>query len=93
MKYTRKDIIKVLTAKGVDYCTAKKHTAVIIDSISAALAAGKVIELRGLGTFEQRTHKPRIRMNPKTLQPVSVPERRIVFFRPGQELKKELRGE
>jgi len=92
MKYTRKDIIKVLTATGVDYYTAQKHIAIIIDGISAALAAGNVIELRGLGTFEQRTYKPRTRMNPKTLQPVHVPARRSVFFRPGQELKRELRG-
>ena len=90
MKYTRKDIIKVLTAAGVDHCTAQKHTAAIIDGISAALAAGNIIELRGLGTFEQRTHKPRTRMNPRTLKPVYVPERRSVFFRPGHELKKEL---
>lgn len=92
MKYTKADIIKVITTAGIEHDKAQTVTRLIVQSITAALASGNVIELRGLGTFKQREHKPRIRHNPKTGQRVNVPARRSVIFRPGSELKKILKG-
>ena len=92
MKYTRTDMIKVLTAAGLEAIKARDLTGAILADLGTALAAGRVIELRGFGTFEQRQHKPRTRYNPQTKAPVYVPARRSVFFRPGQELKKAING-
>jgi len=52
-----------------------------------ALTSGKVIELRGFGSLEVKERKAYKARNPKTGEPLIVPERRRVSFRPGQELK------
>jgi nucleoid DNA-binding protein len=31
-------------------------------------------------------------MNPRTMAPVDVPARIVIFFKPGEKLKKELNG-
>jgi len=90
MKYTKADIIKVLTTAGIEREKAQTVTRLIVQSITAALAAGNVIELRGMGTLEPRERKPRTMRNPRTGKPVNVPARHIVFFKPGHELKKIL---
>jgi nucleoid DNA-binding protein len=89
-KFTRADIQEILRGAGLDSAGAREASARIIDGMAAALLAGKVIELRGFGTFEQRTRKAQVMRNPRTLAPVSVPARRIVFFRPAGSLKRAL---
>jgi len=93
MKYTKADIIKIFTASGLEYNKARELTSAIIEALTAALAAGNAIELRGFGSFEQRIHKACTRYNPQTKEPVNVPVRRYVLFRSGQELKNKLKGE
>jgi nucleoid DNA-binding protein len=88
MKYTRTDMIKVLMAAGIERDNAGEAALLIIRSLADALGAGNVIELRGLGTLEPRQRKARTRYNPQTKEPIHVPARHTVFFRPGQELKK-----
>jgi DNA-binding protein HU-beta len=92
-KYTRADIVKVFTAAGLETVKARQITGAIIEALTTVLASGAAIELRGFGTFEQRTRKARTRYNPQTKEPVHVPARRYVLFRPGQELKNKLKGE
>jgi integration host factor subunit beta len=60
--------------------------------MATALISGRVIELRGFGTLEQRTRKARKMHNPRTMAAVSVPDRRIVFFRPSSQLIKAMNG-
>ena len=91
-KFTRTDILAVLTASGLDTDKVRKITAGIIRAMAAALAAGRVIELRGLGTLEPRERKPRMRFNPRNKTPVYVPACLQVAFRPGRELKKALQN-
>jgi integration host factor subunit beta len=69
----------------------KKQTEVIIntifDSIKEALGTGDKIEIRGFGSFKIRTRKEREGRNPKTGTPVSVPAKKVPFFKAGKELK------
>jgi integration host factor subunit beta len=69
----------------------KKDIAYVIDlffeKIKAGLASGDHFELRGFGTFGIRTRMSRIARNPKTGDKVSVPERKVPYFRAGKELK------
>lgn len=60
------------------------------DQIKAGLLADRVIELRGLGTFEIRTRKGRKARNPKTGDPVNVQNHGVAHFRPGRELKQKV---
>ncbi len=59
-----------------------------LDYISDELAAGHTIELRNFGVFEVRVRKARKGRNPnKPENEVMIPERCIVKFRAGKELK------
>jgi len=92
-KFVRKNLLEVLAAAGVESHKSRKLIDLIIDAMADALTAGKIIELRGLGTLEPRERKPCARHNPRTLAPVSVPARKVVFFRACGKLKKALNGE
>jgi len=91
-KFIRADLIKVMAAAGVESHKARKLTALIIDAMGAALAAGKVIEIRGLGTLEPRERKAQRRHDPRTMTPVNVPARKAIFFKPSGKLKKAVNG-
>ena len=59
------------------------------DQIKAGLLADRVIELRGLGTFEIRTRKGRKARNPKTGDSVVIRDHGVAHFRPGQGAEAE----
>jgi len=59
----------------------------VFDSMVSSLAKGDRIEIRGFGSFEVRTRKPRVGRNPKTGERVEVDERRVPFFKVGKELR------
>ncbi|MGD1083582.1 MAG: HU family DNA-binding protein [Verrucomicrobiota bacterium] len=59
-----------------------------LDLIAEAVAAGKTVELRNFGVFEVRVRKARVGRNPN--QPgkdVPIPQRAIVKFKPGKEMR------
>ena len=74
----------------------KKETELIVntifDNVSAALAQGDKVELRGFGSFRVRRRNPRKGRNPKTGSSVSVPEKRVPFFKVGKRLKELVNG-
>ena len=92
-KFIRADLIEVMAANGIESHKARKLTDSLIEAMGAALAAGKAIELRGLGTLEPRERKPWARHNPRTLAPVNVPARKVIFFRACGKLKRAINGE
>ncbi len=57
--------------------------------ISEQLANGESVKLAGFGTFLVVTTKSRPARNPKTLDPVIIPERRTVKFRISDQLKRK----
>ncbi len=69
----------------------KKDIARVIDLffeiVKEGLKSNEHIELRGFGTFEVKTREEREARNPKTGDTVTVPKRRVPYFRPGKELK------
>ena len=69
----------------------KKHAEIIVntvfESIVDSLRVGAKIELRGFGSFRIRDRGPRIARNPRTGDRVSVPAKRVPYFKPGKELK------
>lgn len=59
-----------------------------LDYITEGLAKGENIEFRDFGVFEIRVRKPRIGRNPnKPENTVVIPERRVVKFKPGKQMK------
>ncbi len=91
---TKTDLIEKVSLQ-TDGLT-KKQTEIIVnmlfDSIKDALAGGDKIEIRGFGSFRIRNRRTREGRNPKTGQNVSVPEKRVPFFKAGKELKELVDG-
>lgn len=59
-----------------------------LDYITESLEKGENIEFRDFGVFEIKTRKPRIGRNPnKPENTMIIPERRVVKFKPGKEMK------
>src|SRR5437867_2879420 len=69
----------------------KKETELIVntvfDNITDALGKGDKVELRGFGSFRIRHRNSRKGRNPKTGDSVSVPEKRVPFFKVGKRLR------
>jgi integration host factor subunit alpha len=86
-KFSGTSIQKILTSGGIKSARARELTGWIIDAMTAALAAGEPVEIRGFGTLETKDRKARKAHNPRTMEPVIVSARRRVIFRPGQKLK------
>lgn len=61
-----------------------------LDEIIGELGKGNRLEFRDFGVFETKVRKARRAQNPKTLEPVEVPEKRTVKFKIGRLMKQKL---
>lgn len=85
---TKADLVEEV-AKATDMTKkdSEKLVEIVFDSIIESLKKGDKIELRGFGSFRVRQRGSRRGRNPKTGAPVSVPAKRVAYFKPGKELK------
>lgn len=61
-----------------------------LELIVQELAEGNRIEFRDFGVFDVKERAARIAQNPKTLEPVEVPPKRSVKFKPGRRMRELL---
>lgn len=66
---------------------------IFFEEISARLAEGGRVELRGFGTFTTRAREARTGRNPRTGDAVDVPAKRVPYFKPGKEMRERLNTE
>jgi integration host factor subunit beta len=62
----------------------------IFDEITAALARGDRVELRGFGAFSVKVREPRTGRNPMTGVLVPVPKKAHPYFKTGKEMNARL---
>ncbi|NQV21647.1 MAG: integration host factor subunit beta [Rhodospirillales bacterium] len=62
----------------------------VFDEVSAALARGDRVELRGFGSFSVKRRPARVGRNPRTGAAVNVAEKHVPFFKTGKELRERL---
>ena len=62
----------------------------IFDEITASLARGERIELRGFGTFSVKVREARTGRNPRTGALVPVPKKAAPHFKTGKEMRERL---
>ncbi len=72
--------------------TVTRIVSAIFDEISAALARGKRVELRGFGAFSVKARDPRIGRNPRTGMAVHVGPKYAPAFRAGCHIRGKLNG-
>jgi len=65
---------------------------IFFDEISERLAKGGRVELRGFGAFSTRARDARQGRNPRTGDTVSVPGKKVPYFKPGKEMRQRLNG-
>lgn len=62
----------------------------IFDEITAALANGDRVELRGFGAFSVKRRGARVGRNPRTGEAVQVSAKYIPYFKTGKQLRDKL---
>ena len=62
----------------------------IFEEITAALARGDRVELRGFGAFSAKQRGARIGRNPRTGESVQVSAKYIPYFKSGKQLREKL---
>jgi integration host factor subunit beta len=62
----------------------------ILNSMVSALSKGSRIEVRGFGTFAVTSRPERTGRNPKTGESVLVPEKKVLHFKCGKDLRNKL---
>lgn len=60
------------------------------DSLSDAFKNGDRVEIRGFCSFHIKKYKSYTGRNPKTGQKVTIPPKRLPFFKCGKELKERV---
>ncbi|MCM8776040.1 MAG: integration host factor subunit beta [Candidatus Omnitrophica bacterium] len=89
---TKKDIVmKVSNDTNLTQIDVKKIVQKTLDVIVESLERGETVELRNFGVFKVKSRRGRIGRNPRTGEEVSVPEKRVVVFKPGLILKQKVK--
>ena len=89
---TKRDIvIDIYEKTGFAQKEVRETVQLTLDAIADALSQGRNVELRNFGVFEVQVRKSRIGRNPnKPETDVVIPERAVVKFKTGKELKSGL---
>lgn len=59
----------------------------ILEEVTAALARGDRVELRGFGAFSVKKRPARTGRNPRTGEKVDVEDKAVPFFKTGKEMR------
>jgi integration host factor subunit beta len=89
---TKKELVNRIAEKaGQTKVVTKDVIQMFLDEIIHELGKGNRLEFREFGVFEIKDRAARKAQNPRTLEKVSVPAKRVVKFKVGR-LMKELVG-
>jgi integration host factor beta subunit len=88
---TKAELVEIIANEtGVSKKDTAEIVELIMDNIGRALVDGDRIELRGFGSFKVKVRGARQARNPRTGASVSVPAKRVPFFKASNELKARL---
>ena len=92
MTLTKRDlVIRISTETDIPQQQVLEVVQRTLDYISESLAKGNNVELRNFGVFEIKVRKARIGRNPNAPETdVPIPERSVVKFKPGKEMRAEV---
>lgn len=88
---TKKELVnRIATKTGQTKVITKQVIQMFLDSIIDELGAGNRLEFREFGVFEIKKRAARTAQNPRTLQKVDVPAKRVVKFKVGRLMKERV---
>jgi integration host factor subunit beta len=85
---TKKDLVnRIAEATGETKVVTKNVVQMFLDEIVRELASGNRLEFRDFGVFEVKSRRARRAQNPRTLEKVAVPPKRVVKFKVGRVMR------
>ena len=69
---------------------AEEIVDLFFDAVTDSLCTGHRVEIRGFGAFTVREYKAYEGRNPKTGEKITVPPKRLPFWKTGMELKQRV---
>lgn len=89
---TRSELISRVAAANphLFHRDVERIVTTIFDEITAALARGDRVELRGFGAFSIKERGERVGRNPRTGEAVQVESKYIPYFKTGKQLRERL---
>ena len=88
---TKSDLISTLEKKAhLTHRQAESILNICFKCIIKALYDDKRIEIRGFGTFANRNYGSYQGRNPQNGESVTIPPKKVPFFKAGKELKKSI---
>ncbi len=83
----KNDLVQsIASAAKISKVAAERGLNGMLSTMTSAMEEGERVTLVGFGSFSIVERAPRLGRNPKTGEPVPIPPRRAVKFRPGKEL-------
>lgn len=85
---TKRDLVqRIADSTGQTKVLVRDVIQRFLDEVAEELVRGNRLEFRKFGVFEVRWRPGRVAQNPKTLDKVQVPAKRVVKFKVGNVLK------
>lgn len=86
----KSELINAMAAEsGLSKTDAKKALDAFISVVTNAMKECDKVALVGFGTFSVSERAGRTGINPSTKQPIEIPAKKVVKFKPGAELELE----
>lgn len=88
---TKKELVnRIADSTGQPKVVVKDIVQRFLDEIVDELAVGHRLEFREFGVFEVRHRAARTAQNPRTLEKVQVPAKRVVKFKVGRTMRERV---
>lgn len=85
---TRKELAnEVSKSIGISNQVAENTIESTIGVIKDFVKRDDEVTLRGFGTFGLKSRKAKLGRNPRTGEPVNIPEKKVPYFKPSPEFK------
>jgi integration host factor beta subunit len=91
---TKADIVEQIAGRtGLTKTDTALVVEGVLEALKEALITGETVEIRGFGTFKIKKRAARRARNPRTGEPVDIPEKFVPTFKPSRELKDAVANE
>ncbi len=86
---TRAELVQILRGRFPNLPAKLINNFVLItfDSFTTALAQGRKIEIRGLGSFAVKKRKPHLGRDPRNNKPIEIDSKLRVIFKSSKKLQ------
>jgi DNA-binding protein HU-beta len=82
----------IASSANISKSDAENALNAFINTVQDAVARDDKVTLPGFGTFQQTLRKARTGIDPRTREPVQIPERKAAKFSVGSKFKAQVQG-